>query len=53
MPSLDRDKYRKVSQPTQADFARGIANSAAKGNKAGLVSLAGFLVLSKFLRRGK
>jgi len=53
MPDLDRDKYRKVSQPTQADFIRGFAHEATKNNKKGLVSLAAAVFLSKALRRSK
>jgi hypothetical protein len=53
MPNLDRDKYRKVAEPTQADFIRGIADSATKTNKAGLIYMAATLLLSKAMRRGK
>jgi hypothetical protein len=53
MPSLDRDKYRKVTQPTEADFIRGIADSATKNNKAGLISMAAMFLVNRAIRRGK
>jgi hypothetical protein len=54
MSSIDRDPKRKVSHPTEADFIRGIANSA--NYSQGRTSLAaGFLVsflVGKFGSRG-
>ena len=53
MPNLDRDKYRQVSQPTQADFIKGVADSATKNNKTGLILMAATLLLGRAMRRGK
>jgi len=53
MPDLDRDKYRKVVEPTQADFIKGIADSATKHNKTGLMLMAATLFLGRAKRRRK
>lgn len=54
MSSIDRDPKRKVSHPTEADFIRGVANSA--NYPRGMASLAtGFLVtflVGKYGSRG-
>ncbi|CAB4128259.1 hypothetical protein UFOVP225_17 [uncultured Caudovirales phage] len=55
MSSLDRDQYRKVSQFSEMDFIRGMADSVSKGNGTAnlLAGLAvGFLV-NKAVRWGK
>lgn len=55
MSNLDKDRHRRISEPTEADFARGMADSATK-NK-GLGSLLLGFAISKFMgssiRRGK
>lgn len=55
MSSLDKDRRRRVSEPTEADFARGVADSATKNN-----GLSGFLLgyavtrlVGKKIRRSK
>lgn len=55
MSSLDRDQHRTVSQFSEMDFIRGMADSVNKGHGTAnlLAGLAiGFLV-SKAVRRGK
>jgi hypothetical protein len=55
MSSISRDPKRKVSEPTEADFARGIAGSAdlTRGTASFLVSLAANILLSKSRQRRK
>ena len=55
MSSIDRDRNRKVSQPTEADFISGIANSAnyPRGNASFLGGvLLSFLTGKAGRRRG-
>jgi hypothetical protein len=55
MSSISRDPKRKVSEPTEADFARGIANSTDinRGTASFLVSLAANILMSKARQRRK
>ena len=54
MSTFNKDPYRKVSEPTEADFLRGLAESAGKGGKANLLlALAVGFGVSKYIRRGK
>lgn len=55
MSSIYRDPKRKVSEPTEADFIRGLAGSISKsrGNANMLMALAAGLLAGKALRRGK
>jgi hypothetical protein len=53
MSYLDRDKERKVSEPTEADFARGFADAATdrKGISSFWVGLAIGALAGKAVRR--
>lgn len=55
MSSFDRDRKRMVSEPTEADFIRGLADSATKSNAKGganmLIALAAGVLMGKALRR--
>lgn len=54
MPYLFEDKYRKVSEPTEADFARGLADSNAEKTRKGTQNfLAGLVVGILSARTGK
>lgn len=49
MSNLDKDRRRRISEPTEADFARGMADSATKNKGAGSFLL-GFAI-SKLMGR--
>lgn len=54
MSSFYTDPYRKVSEPTEADFIRGMASSTAKskgGANLALALVAGLLVKRATRRR--
>lgn len=55
MTSFPKDPHREVSEPTEADFIRGLADSSTKGhgNANMLVALAAGLLVGRALRRGK
>jgi hypothetical protein len=55
MSNFDRDPRRKVSEPTEADFARGIAEAATKhsGGANFVLALAASVMLGKRWARGK
>lgn len=52
MSSYDKD--RKVSRPTEADFARGVADSAnyARGTASTLAGFIASFILGKASKRG-
>lgn len=54
MSNFDRDPHRKVSEPTEADFARGIAESATRksGGANFVLALAAGVMLGKRWGRG-
>lgn len=55
MSSFYTDPYRKVSEPTEADFVRGMAESSvkSKGGANLIVALAAGLLVGKAMRRRK
>jgi hypothetical protein len=55
MSSMYKDPYRRVSAPTEADFARGIAESATKhkGGANFILALAAGILVGKAIRRIK
>lgn len=55
MSSFNKDPRRKVSEPTEADFVRGLAESAtkSKGGANLILAVAAGLLVGKAIRRGK
>jgi hypothetical protein len=55
MSSFYSDPYRKVSEPTEADFIRGMADSSVKSNGGAniMLALAAGLLMSRAVRRRK
>lgn len=53
MSSFYTDPYRKVSEPTEADFLRGMAESSAKSATGAnvLLALAAGLLVGRAVRR--
>ena len=53
--SVDKDWNRKVSQPTEADFARGVAESATYHEHGAnfIRALAAGLLIGRVIRRYK